>query len=300
LINATHSAYYFYNQGWAHVRIRDALRNDGILSVTLVSENCVLNKITRFLLSAYGQTPLTAERYLAMITKIGGFDIDSLKTFRSTMNVDIYLRNEENIKGLAYILARNRLPESLIDSSLPSLAKYLDEHCRNLPRINKIMFFKKSEFTADYKDSENDFSTGLHEVELSKTLLEIIKNPRTLSIITGDNSAVSIAGSNATVIREKSDNLEVILRGIREILSDIKLSPILKEKATYGLDTIQRTGVENVGVGEMVEAATNIAKAVETDLDSKKKYSEFINGLSSSLTSSAIVEILKAAVGMIM
>ena len=93
VVNCTHAAYYFWDQGRAHFNIANALNEDGVLVVTLVSDHCVLNDITRFLVSHKWQAPLTAEQYLRMLTKIPVFELDKLTKWRGDFDVDVYLGN---------------------------------------------------------------------------------------------------------------------------------------------------------------------------------------------------------------
>ena len=143
VINCTHALYYFWDQAQAHLNISRLLRDDGIYVVTLVSDGCVLNEITRFLVGGFWQQPLTAELFIRMLTHTPVFEIDKVETWRGQFHVDTYLEDRQALEGLGHILSRHRLPEDVLNEQIEKLPEFLHRYCRNQERVNKLIFLRK-------------------------------------------------------------------------------------------------------------------------------------------------------------
>ena len=143
VITSTHCAYYYYNQPLAHEELFRLLKPDGKLIVTLVSQFCVLNRLTEHLLDPHRQFTLNAESYMSMVSKLGLFSLEKTVSFRGGTLLDQTLRSDDNIRALEYILARHRLPGGEVERALDPFADAVRKH-QGKERLNLVMFFEKA------------------------------------------------------------------------------------------------------------------------------------------------------------
>lgn len=144
VITSTHCAYYFYNQPLAHQQMWRLLKPGGKLIVTLVSQSCVLNRLTQDLLNPHHQFTLTAEAYMSLMAKLEYFQLEKMTAFRGELlNTKFYKEADANLKALAMVLARHRLPHTEVDREMDRLSGALEKHQAS-ERVNFIMYFEKA------------------------------------------------------------------------------------------------------------------------------------------------------------
>lgn len=144
VITSTHCAYYFYNQPLAHEEMWRLLKPGGKLIVTLVSQTCVLNHLTRELLQPHRQFTLTAEAYMSLMAQLGLFTLERVASYKGGLLDDQFYRGkEENLRALGNVLARHRLRQGEVEQEIDRFAESLQKH-RSKRRLNLIMFFEKA------------------------------------------------------------------------------------------------------------------------------------------------------------
>jgi len=144
VIMSTHSAYYYFNQPLAHEEMFRLLKPGGKLIVTLVSQFCVLNSLTTWLLEPHRQFGLNAESYLAMVAKLGLFSIDRVVSFNGgVIDAQFYEASEDHLRALQYVLARHRLTTADLEQSLKPFRSAVQVR-HHMDRINLIMIFDKA------------------------------------------------------------------------------------------------------------------------------------------------------------
>ena len=143
IITCTHCAYYYYNQPLAHRELFRLLKPNGRLIVTLVSQFCVLNRLTEQLLGPHLQFALNAETYLTMMSKLSLFSLERVESFSRAFDGDYYTYSDEKLMALEYTLARHRIRQADIDSEMDRFGTIVHKH-HGLDRVNLIMFFGKA------------------------------------------------------------------------------------------------------------------------------------------------------------
>lgn len=144
VITSTHCAYYFYNQPLAHEEMWRLLKPGGKLVVTLVSQSCVLNYLTREVLQPHRQFTLTAESYMSLMAQLELFALERVTSFRGGFVDDRFYRDSsENLRALCTILARHRIRLGEVEQEMDLLASVLQKH-RSRQRLNFIMIFEKT------------------------------------------------------------------------------------------------------------------------------------------------------------
>jgi SAM-dependent methyltransferase len=166
IITSTHTAYYFYNQPLAHEELFRLLKPEGMLIVTMVSQFCVLNTLTTSLLAPHRQFSLNAESYITLMSKLGMFQLEKAMLFRGgSMDHEFYSKSDDNLRALAYVLARHRLPRYEIDDSMNSFRATLQQN-HAVERKNLIMFFRKKTNGSNLESQREDAQRHLRKRSL--------------------------------------------------------------------------------------------------------------------------------------
>jgi len=174
IITSTHTAYYFYNQPFAHEELHRILRPGGLLIVTLVSQFCVLNKLTESLLEDHKQCTLNAESYITLMSKLGMFQLEKAILFSGgSMDHDFYLNDpNKNLSALATVLARHRLPHYEVEESLKKFGETL-KRTRAMERKNLIMFFRKKANGLSTEVQRQDSQRHLRKRKVDQAIFDL-------------------------------------------------------------------------------------------------------------------------------
>ncbi len=144
VILSTHCAYYYYNQPLAHEEMSRLLKPGGKLIVTLVSQSCVLNRLTEELLEPHKQFTLTAESYMTLMAKLKLFTLRGMRSYEGgKLDVPLFTDSEKHLRALSNILSRHRLPQEVVEHDMDRLSASLQKH-QSRDRLNFIMFFEKT------------------------------------------------------------------------------------------------------------------------------------------------------------
>jgi SAM-dependent methyltransferase len=142
VINVTHSAYYFDDLCDALRNMGDALCDDGIIIITLVSQCCILNRLTEEIQREWGSVALNATTFLNQSCLFKTFHVLSAVIVDHDFDRDYFLSSEQNLLSLYCVLSRKLLDIVLGYEKLYRFRTFL-ENQESVNRQNTIFVLKK-------------------------------------------------------------------------------------------------------------------------------------------------------------
>ena len=141
-VNVTHSSYYFDDICVALRNIEEALSEDGIVTITLVSQRCILNRLTEEIQRRSGEIALNATtfRNYSCLEKIFRVSNEFLVDHR--FDRDYFLSSEHNFLSLYCVLSRKHVNIVIEYETLSRFRAYLESQ-ESVNRQNTVIVLKK-------------------------------------------------------------------------------------------------------------------------------------------------------------
>lgn len=144
LVLATQVDYYYARPAEVYKCVRDALRPGGHVAVTLVTDGCILNRITRFMLDGVSAvTPVTADSCELRRGVVHDLKVCRVIETHGRVDVPYFLSSDERLLALGIVLARNAIDGRAVAERLAQLRRFLRSEGTLGRRVNQTLIARR-------------------------------------------------------------------------------------------------------------------------------------------------------------